>query len=215
MAPNIPVVPSPQYDPFGRLYLIPQYQVSMREFNLYQCDQYPFPHTNHALQYPTLQQTPSNAAQYCRGNLRVNVHETQPWRLQRDCREWHGCLKLRTGPLRRLVGEMSERLKKLLFFTAPSKFSNSKVHRWSLSLAKRSEALYIVLVAGLYRAFKTGHFLIVSIWCAADFSNLITFAASVLSVLSPPDGCRGTISPISTFHWSRFSSSYKRCSSGR
>jgi len=78
MAPNIPVVPSPQYDPFGRLYLIPQYQVSMREFNLYQCDQYPFPHTNHALQYPTLQQTPSNAAQYCRGNLRVNVHETQP-----------------------------------------------------------------------------------------------------------------------------------------
>lgn len=38
MAPNIPVVPGPQYDPFGRLYLIPRYQVPMQQCNAYQCD---------------------------------------------------------------------------------------------------------------------------------------------------------------------------------
>jgi len=82
----------PQYYPRGLPYLMPQYQVPPQQApTVYQSDQHPFQHINHALQYPNalqqacLNQDPYEDHTFFEGkSYRVDFYGTQPYTATRS-----------------------------------------------------------------------------------------------------------------------------------
>jgi len=82
----------PQYYPRGLPYLMPQYQVPPQQApTIYQSDQHPFQHINHALQYPNalqqacLNQDPYEDHIFFEGkSYRVDFYGTQPYAATRS-----------------------------------------------------------------------------------------------------------------------------------